>query len=207
MADSSKPVDQRLSPELVKAVAEILESLKGSLVKWTTIKKLLAEAKITYIAKLKPQLMLVHPKNREGCGLNPSDAHENLEVISEIGGDPDAVRHATCIEMNNTMKSFQVQFNEVLIERSEGLLAPVNGTERFLSLSCSHMAAGCRAAAAGCRAHCESMADASGDISMQTLIEGDTALKALMGDGWEWLVLPAFCDEACQACQSLFKEH
>jgi hypothetical protein len=192
MAVMSK--DQRLSPDLVKAVAEILESLKGSLVKWTTIKKLLAEAKITYIAKLKPQLMLVHPKNREGCGLNPSDAHENLEVISEIGGDPDAVRHATCIETNPAMKSFQVQFNEVLIERSEGLLAPVNGTERFLSLSCSHMAAGCRAAAAGCRAHCESMADASGNISMQTLIEGDSALKALMEDGWEWLVLPAFCE-------------
>ena len=93
------------------------------------------------------------------------------------------------------MSAFQIEFNRVLIERADGQLAVINGSERYLTLSCSHMVAGCRAALEGCRTHCESIQDANGNINLLSLAAGDVCLKELIEEGWEWLVLPAACEE------------
>ena len=44
----------------------------------------------------------------------------------------------------------QVDANVKVIQQSNGLLAPVKGSERFLTLGTGHMAAFCRAANHGC---------------------------------------------------------
>ena len=144
------------------------------------INRVLVDAPITDVTKLSNKVLLVHPKNRDGCGVHPAEAHENLEVIAEVGGDPNAVRHAVCIEMSQTMSAFQIEFNRVLIERADGQLAVINGSDRYLTLSCSHMVASRRAALEGCRTHCESISDANGNINLLSFAAGDVCLKELV---------------------------
>lgn len=72
----------------------------------------------------------------------------------------------------------------------EGLLAPLNGSERYLSVACGHTAAFFRAALHACRTPQASIADSSGVLSVQALSRNDPELEALFQRGWAWTVLP-----------------
>ena len=90
--------------------------------------------------------MLVHPRNRGGLGINAFNSHITGGKIVRVGADLDELRKATVIEMSHdeSERELQFAFNKRLIARSKGLLAPVRGHERFLTVACSHTVVFCR---------------------------------------------------------------
>ena len=89
-----------------------------------------------------------------------------------------------------------MQANERLIKRSDGLLAKMNGEERFLSLGCGHTVAGCKAAGAGdCKTTQPELADGDGFLDVHQL-EKNEQYKEMIREGWEWDIVPANVDIA-----------
>ena len=130
-------------------------------------------------------------ENRDGSGINPTEAHETLSTIVEIGCDPEHLRKATCFELNNDPNTamFQKLFNETLVDRSEKKLAPLTGHEKFLTVACSHFTASLRAAAHGCPTPCKNLQGTDGTINKLALCKADPEFEALFEEGWEWTVL------------------
>ena len=140
----------------------------------------------------------MHPDNRGGAGLNAYDVHKNLATIKQIGADSEAVHRATCLEMApaGEMRDKQLLFNQGLIDRANGLLAPLCGKERMVSVACSHFTAGCRAAQAGVETPEESLRGKdTTTLNLLQLCEGDAVFMDLIKNGWEWTVLPYVCQE------------
>ena len=84
----------------------------------------------------------------------------------------------------------QVDANVKVIAQSNGLLAPVKGSERFLSLGTGHMAAFCRAANHGCWTSIGNLQGSSKVIDIIDL-RRQHAFKVMLEVGWEFLQLPA----------------
>ena len=85
---------------------------------------------------LHPRLFLTHVKNRGGLLLSPHSAHKNAANIKVAGADLDALTNSWAIELpvNGPLREETKAKNEALIARSDGLLAKVNGEERFNSI-------------------------------------------------------------------------
>ena len=97
--------------------------------------------------------VLVHPDNRGTLGINPFDCHRLGSEIKALGADLKEVRYAVCIELSRhrDLRHAQVSYNCDLVAASGGLLAPVTGREKVLSVGGGHLAAFVRAALAECR--------------------------------------------------------
>ncbi len=100
-----------------------------------------------------PNVMLAHPDNRSKLGVNPFNAHRTGGHIKKVGAHIGLLTKAACFEMSpaDPMRSMQIEFNKRLVLQSDGMLAPVSGGERFLSVSCGHTAQFYKAALASCR--------------------------------------------------------
>ena len=61
------------------------------------------------------------------------------------------------------------RFNQILVSKSNGLLAPLTGEERSATLGCGHTAAFCNAAAVGGKTPEPSLADKAGDIDLHKI--------------------------------------
>eukprot|EP00959_Pyramimonas_sp_CCMP1952_P277321 5797838-Pyramimonas_sp.AAC.1 len=102
--------------------------------------------------------VLVHPQNRDGVGLEGSDVHDLIDFIVSAGFSMGETAGARCIQVNPN-NSDQLIFNDTLVEKSAGMLAPVVREDaRVLSVTCSTTTAGLRAVAAGCKTHVERLA-------------------------------------------------
>ena len=189
-------LDNRYTPELIESVHSILKDEGGSLTRWNKIVDLLASQHITYETKLTPWEVQVHIMNRGGLGLNAHEVHQKLAMVKEIGADPRAVHRATAFELppQGPERTAATRFNEKLIERSGGLLAPLSGRERVASTACSHFNAACRAASHGCKTTITELKDSNGCINKQQLVGGDAAFLDLIDNGWKWLVVPYQCE-------------
>ena len=86
-----------------------------------------------------------------------------------------------------------MDWNQKQIDASDGLLAPINGSEAFLSVGAEHWAGGIRAAKFGCRTDQVTIADTEGKISVSALSK-DKEFKSLLEDGWDLEVFPAECE-------------
>ena len=98
-------------------------------------------------------------------------------------------------------RSKQLRANQQMIGQSKGVLAPLQGGERFLSLASSHFNQFCRALDHGC-----TKADG-------TQLHMTPEIKALVESGWQWTMLkaeaavmfpdlPAFCSMSMNAHNS-----
>ena len=117
---------------------------------WNKIIDVLSKAKLVTTRVCKLSELLVHPRNRSGLGVNAFNAHANLAVIKAVGADRKELKKATAFELcplGDTQQA-QLAFNHRLVEQSDGLLSPVCGSERLLTVACSHTVAGFRAVAA-----------------------------------------------------------
>ena len=189
--------NQLYKHELVAAVTAIVDSEMAPLTKWTRIVAELKVANIVYtMDDVSPKLMLVHPDNRSKLGVNAFNAHRTGAHIHKVGADVEQLKKATCFEMCPTepLRSVQVDFNDRLVRLSDGMLAPVNGSERFLSVSCGHTASFCKAALASCKTPQKTVADSAGRLNSQTLSQNDPAMKAMLEKGWSWTVVPWQCE-------------
>ena len=71
-------------------------------------------------------------------------------------------------------------------------MAPVNGSERYLTLGCGHTAAICKFALNGGGPTSEkSLQDEHGMLCVQKP-EGNPTFKSMIQDGWAWDIIP--CD-------------
>ena len=95
------------------------------------------------------QHFLVHKANRGGLLLSPHNVHRNAGRIHLCGADTKQLTNALAIELGATgeLREQHVAKNKVLAERAAGLLAPITGSERYVTLGCGHTAAFCKQAA------------------------------------------------------------
>ena len=165
----------------------------GPLTKWGQILDKLKEHSIPYIVEdVSATLVLVHPDNRSKLGVNAFNAHRNGAFIKRMGADLQELLKATAFEICGVepKRTEQIEFNRRLVDAAAGMLAPINGAERYVSVGCGHTAAFVRAALASCVTPQPSIADGSGHLNVQHICKGDGKLKRMIERGWSWTILP-----------------
>jgi len=189
-----------ISNALVERVQKLMGSTdEGPITKWTNVIEILKGEQLAYVApKIAPTDLLVHPDNRAKLGVNPHNAHRTGAYIKKMGADLDLLKKATAFEVcpYEPKKSEQLGFNRKLVAQSNGLLAPVSGTERFLTVGCGHTAAFCKAAMAGCTTPQQTLADKAGCLNVQHLSRNDQSMAAMLSEGWAWTVVSWRCELA-----------
>ncbi len=83
----------------------------------------------------------------------------------------------------------QIAANVKVIKASSGLLAPVNGSERHLSLGTGHAAAFVKAANHGCRTPISYIQDMDGNINL-LFLKMQKHYKIMLEQGWMFTQLP-----------------
>ena len=103
----------------------------------------------------------------------PHNAHRNGLRIHTVGADLKQLTNALCMELATTGSRRQehIDKNEALIKRAGGLLPPINGSERYITLGCGHTVTICK----------------------QAQIEGRTSEKALQRADDECIDLQMLC--------------
>ena len=135
--------------------------------------------------------MLVHPKNRDGLGINVFNAHGCIEKVKAAGCDLDHLKKATAFEA----RPEHAEFNEQLIERADGMMAPLTGAEKVSTVACSHFSQGCRACLASCCTSVASLQDDNGNLNCQKLVGEDMMFKKVMTEGFPMLIIPAIIED------------
>ena len=192
----SVPVDERFTTALIAEVNTGLQSTAGDLTKWNKVISILLKHKVAWRRIVKIAELMVHPKNRGGLGLNPHNVHRTLAIVKAVGADKEHVKKATAFEV---APSIDVQndapaLNKSLIERAGGLLAPLTGDERLLTVACSHFSAGLCAAKHGCKTPAKSLQDQNGNINLLQLCDGDAELLSLVENGFEFSIVPWYAE-------------
>lgn len=165
----------------------------GPLTMWNQIVEVLLQERIAYtVPDVHPSLFMVHPMNRSKLGVNPFNAHRLGARIKKVGADFQELSKATAFEAMpvEPQRSSQVAFNQALVDRSSGMLAPLNGGERYLTVGCGHTVQFCKAALSSCRTPEEELADSTGCLNVQHLTKGDAKLHSMVTTGWSWVIVP-----------------
>ena len=158
----------------------------------------LREHKILYSNKQIPaKYFLTHKANRGGLLLSPHNVHRNAARIHTCGADPKQLTNALCMELQSygALRDEHLAQNQLLIERAGGLLAPINGEERYVTLGCGHTAAFCKQAGVGGRTSEKVLQILDSDkIDVQSICLNKN-FKVMLNDGWYWDIVPAAIDE------------
>ena len=178
--------------EIVLRIKAIVAQEGGPLSKFLLCKEVLLTAKVGYFATLDVDTMLVHPANRGGLGINHFNAHQTGWKIHKVGADLSQLKQACCCEMHpvGVAKELEVACNQKLVDKSAGMLAPLTGQERYVSLSCGHTAAFCKAAKARCVTNIAGIADSAGKLDPNLLASTSPNFAKMLGEGWLWFVVP-----------------
>ena len=150
------------------------------------------------IDKVAPKHFLTHPKNRGGLMLSPHNVHRNAARIHQAGADRSQLTNAVCIEIapSGNMRDEQLSKNRALIDRSAGLLAPINGSERYLTLGCGHTVAFCKTAAAGGPTSQKVLQTGDGGLIDVRKVCANSEFSKMIKDGWAWEIVPHAVDAA-----------
>ncbi len=87
-------------------------------------------------------------------------------------------------------RDLQVSLNDDLTKNSSGMLALLNGSERYLTVSCGHTSQFCKDAQAGCIMPEANLADKSGRLSIDNVAKNDPKFRSTISKGWTWVVMP-----------------
>ncbi|CAK9093360.1 Uncharacterized protein SCF082_LOCUS43915 [Durusdinium trenchii] len=180
--------------ELEKA---LLDTSQGLLGKWRHVLDVLLSNKVAFKAKLPVTSLLVHPQNRGGSGLQPFGMHHKGAKIVQCGASLDQLIGSVCFEMHPSeeKRNKQIDFNQQLVASSNGLMSPILGGERYATVSSTHTSQFCKALLHGCKTPEESLQDSHGNLSLEMLGK-DSVLKEMATDGWEWIVIPWYVEDA-----------
>jgi hypothetical protein len=169
--------------------------------KWTQIKALLKGAGLLWTSQEKPQAFLCHPSNRGGLMLSWHDMHAKGGAILSLGFDKEKLQRSVAFEIAADAATRARQFlaNKELTKQAQGLVAPVTGAERFLTVASSHVCGFFRAVLAGCRTEEPSLKQLSnGILSLDACSAAPTSadgsrvhnpFKSLCLEGWEWEII------------------
>lgn len=163
---------------------------------------------IPYKSVVHASATLVHPCNRGGTGLNAHDAHANAALYIKLGFDFNELKNATSFELSpdTEQREKQVGFNKKLASCANGLLAPVSGQERVLTVGCGHTAAFFKAAHAGCVTNAASLKDDRGNLNSEQLATRSPQLKKALLEGWSHTILPWRVEQTWPRLPALFEK-
>ena len=74
-----------------------------------------------------------------------------------------------------------------------GLLAPLNGEERYCTLGTGHTAAWCKLACIGGKTPAKSLQDEHGQIDVGK-VKKNAEFKIMLEKGWQWEIVKSFID-------------
>ena len=102
-------------------------------------------------------------------------------------------------------------FNQTLVDNANHMLAPLNGTERFLTIATGHFTGLCRATNHGCKTPEPQLRDSTGCINKEMLCK-DAKFKSVCDSGWTFTIYPwqleaAFPELPLLGQQALNAEH
>ena len=133
----------------------------------------LRDHKMIYLLKsVSAKFFLTHKANRGGLLLSPHNVHRNAGRIKACGADTKQLTNALAIELpaSGKLREEHIAQNTKFIDRTSGLLAPINGHERQVTLGCGHTTAFCKLASVGGRTSEKSlMATGTNTIDVQML--------------------------------------
>ena len=158
----------------------------------------LREHKLVYsVSNIEPNFFLTHSSNRGGLLLSPHNVHRNAARIHAAGADMRQLTNAVCIELgvNSPVRWKHVAKNKALVDRADGLLAPVNGSERYVTVGCGHTAAFCKQARVQGRTSQKTLQMAGSDVIDVQMLCQNAQFKAMIEKGWAWEVVPSIIDE------------
>ncbi|CAE7030278.1 unnamed protein product [Symbiodinium sp. CCMP2592] len=185
--------------------------------KWKLVESTLLSCGLAWKACIHPSMLLVHPLNRGGLGINGHSAHAKGASLLASGFDRKFLHSSTCFELavDEKTRREQLQFNEAMVGQADGLLAAVSRSERFLTVSSGHVSQFAKAAWSSCRTPQPVLQDQGGCLNRESLSR-DPEFKQMLDDGWNWLVvssvaehqwpdLPRLAEKALNASNTAFQ--
>ena len=184
----------------LKLAMEKIKDEKGMAInlKSQKILQLLSGKGYLYEQVVQPHLLIVHSQNRSGLMLNSFDMQEKGLLALKVGWQESKVSESYCFELSavKEKKESQLEAMRKLVENSEKKLAPVNGMERFMTVSCSHMSQFAKAAWCG---QCSSDLEELQPFTLESL-EGkfqDDQFSKMVKQGWNWKCIQSQVEDAC----------
>ena len=151
----------------------------------------LKQHKMCYVLELHPRFFLSHVKNRGGLLLSPHNVHKNAAGIKNAGADLEQLNNAWATELPEAgqLRVDTIAKNSNLIQRADGLLAAINGSERFCSLGCGHTVAFCKHADAGGRTPEKSLQMGDSELIDLQKLCANKNYETMIKKGWKWNVV------------------
>ena len=91
-------------------------------------------------------------------------------------------------------RSEQLGYNHTLVDKADGMLAPVIGKERYLTVGCGHTTAFYHAANASRKTSEPDLQDSFGRLNARSLGRTDAAMRRMPTKGWRWTILSWQCE-------------
>jgi hypothetical protein len=179
-------VKSQLKPALTEQIDKVLASTQGSLSKWNAIQDLLLKHKVAYtLESVRCDEFVVHPANRGGLGINPHECHRIGQSIKRTGADLSLLSKAVAFELPNFEPQLEpvLDFNKNLVALSKGLLGPVSGNERYMTVSCGHTTQFIKALLSRC-------VTTDGSTLGPEFAGSDLIFQQMIKKGWSWTILP-----------------
>ena len=177
----------------VDELVRVDENRVGVVVKWDNIEAALDRHGYGYIAKnTNIDSILCHGANRSLLMLSPTGAHSRGAFLKSVGVKVKVLeQNALAFELCplNPERDVQLNKNRELVRVSNGLLKPVVGDERFLSVAASHVTALFRAAKHGCKTPEKELQDATGKIDVAGWSHQQPGVGTIINDGYDLKVI------------------
>ena len=169
----------------------------GPLAKVQKLRATLLDAGVAYTTTRPCTNFIVHPQNRGTTGVQPYNMHRKGAAILRAGADMSLLTNSFAMEVSShaAKRAEQMSFNEKLVSSANGLMSPVSGTERFMTLSSSHTCQFIKSLIAGCKTNQKEVGDSTGHLSLH-MWRHDSQLQTMAQQGWEWVVLPSYLEDA-----------
>ena len=169
------PAMQRMTrPDLKDAVQNIINASKqdGVAQAFEAITGMLTTHGMLNSGTASAQDLMVHPMNRNGLGVNAFQVHDVGLRVHRLGWmNSEFTDKSFVFEVAREHKprTVQLNFNETLVNRSNGLIAPLNGREKYLTVGSGHCAQFIKAVLAQCRSHHKDLAGTDGKLDADRL--------------------------------------
>jgi hypothetical protein len=138
-------------------------------------------------------LFLCSSVNRQRQMLFPMKTQLNLEKIVASGADRKELTNAYALELptDPTMLEIEMEANRNMIKRSQGVLCPILGTERYLTVGAGHSTASIRSSNHKMKAVVQSLAGSDGTLNLTMARQKDPELEAMHAVGWHFKIIKA----------------
>lgn len=178
-----------MSMPLEEQIRSLIEAGEGGNVVSATkqVLHLLKEHKVSYEARLHPNIVGVHSQNRDGVGVLPSQVHKLLTDIVDLGFSEEVIM-AVCTESTPKDRSF----NTRLTQASGGALPAyaVEDMVKYCSLGASHTNQALRCIL-GQVSHTDNRLTIDGVLNHERVLLQDRELARVCKEGLKWVVLPS----------------